>query len=274
VPLAFPRPNPRSDLRLQKYLADCGVGSRRACELLIAEGRVSVDGAKILEQGVRVDPSRVSVTVDGRPVWPERPVHILLHKPSGFLCTSRDPHGRRTFHELLPPGLGARVYSAGRLDWDSEGLLLVTNDGELANRLIHPRHHVEKTYCIWTPAPLDPVWMERFAAGVESEGERLAARSARSLGRDGFGYRCEMVLGTGKNRQIRRMFEAAGQPVLRLLRVRFGPLDLGDLAPGAWRYLTPPELSALRRATGSGPGAMAGVAGPHDRPTQSARDFD
>lgn len=263
MPLACPRPSP-PDLRLQKYLADCGVGSRRACELLIAGGRVSVDGATVIEQGVRVDPSRVSVTVDGRPVRPERPVHILLHKPVGFLCTSRDPHGRRTFHELLPPGLGARVYSAGRLDWDSEGLLLVTNDGDLANRLIHPRHHVEKTYCIWTPTPLDPVWMERFTAGVESEGERLAARSVRSLGRDGLGHRCEMVLGTGKNRQIRRMFDAAGQPVLRLLRVRFGPLDLGGLAPGAWRHLTPPEFSALRRATGCEEAPASGSAGDLD----------
>ncbi len=251
MPSACPKPSPRSEVRLQKYLADCGLGSRRACELLISEGRVAVDGLAVLEQGVRVDPSRVSVEVDGRPVWPERIVHLLLHKPAGYLCTSRDPNGRRTFHELLPPDLGARVYSAGRLDWDSEGLILVTNDGELANRLIHPRHHVEKAYRIWTPAPLTALWMERFVSGVESEGERLCALSVVPVGQDRMGACCEMVLGTGKNRQIRRMFDVAGQRVTRLLRVRFGPIELGDLPSGRWRPLRPAELGALRAATGA-----------------------
>lgn len=250
MPSACPRPSPGSEVRLQKYLADCGLGSRRACEVLISDGRVAVDGRTVTEQGVRVDPERADVTVDGRPARRERMVHVVLHKPAGFLCTSRDPHGRRTFHELLPPDLGARVYSAGRLDWDSEGLLFVTNDGELAHHLIHPRHHVEKTYRVWTPTPLEPAWLQRFTTGVESEGERLAARSAREVGRDRQGAYYEMVLGTGKNRQIRRMFEAAGLPVLRLLRVRFGPLELGDLPPGRWRPVTAPELAALRRATG------------------------
>lgn len=231
-------------------MADCGLGSRRACEVLISEGRVKVDGVVIREQGVRVDPARVAVEVDGRPARTEPLVHILLHKPAGFLCTSRDPHGRRTFHELLPPGLGARVYSAGRLDWDSEGLLLVTNDGELANRLIHPRHHVEKTYRIWTPAPLEPEWLDRFRTGIESDGERLGVQAVREVGRDRQGAYYEMVLRTGKNRQIRRMFEAAGVTVLRLLRVRFGPLELGDLPPGRWRPVTAAELSALRSAAG------------------------
>ncbi|MBM4155805.1 MAG: rRNA pseudouridine synthase [Lentisphaerae bacterium] len=251
MPSAFPRPSPRSEVRLQKYLADCGFGSRRACEILISEGRVAVGGRAVVEQGVRIDPDRADVTVDGRPARRERIIHVVLHKPAGFLCTSRDPHGRRTFHELLPPDLGARVYSAGRLDWDSEGLLLVTNDGDLAHRLIHPRHHVEKTYRVWTPVPLDPAWLARFTSGVDSEGERLAARSVREVGRDRQGAYYEMVLGTGRNRQIRRMFEVAGLPVLRLLRTRFGPLDLGDLPPGRWRPVTDTELAALRDLAGA-----------------------
>ena len=250
MPSASPRPSPRSEIRLQKYLADCGIGSRRACERLIDEGRVSIGGRRVVEQGVRVDPAHDEVVVDGRPVRPERQVHLLLNKPAGFLCTSSDPHGRRTFHELLPPDLGARVYSAGRLDWDSEGLLLVTNDGLLANRLIHPRHHVEKTYRVWIAVPLDADWVARFQTGVESEGERLAAVSARPAGRDRLGHRYELVLGTGRNRQIRRMFEAAGRPVIRLLRIRFGPLELGDLPAGHWRRLSPGELTALRSVAG------------------------
>ncbi len=250
MPSACPRPSPRSEVRLQKYLADCGYGSRRACEVLISEGRVAVDGVVIREQGVRVDPARVAVEVDGRPARQDPVVHLVLHKPAGYLCTSRDPHGRRTFHDLLPRRLGARVYSAGRLDWDSEGLLVVTNDGDLANRLIHPRHHVEKTYRVWTAEPLAPEWLDRFRAGIDSDGERLAVQAVREVGRDRQGAYYEMVLRTGRNRQIRRMFEAAGGTVLRLLRVRFGPLELGDLPPGRWRPVTAAELSALRSAAG------------------------
>ncbi len=245
--LASPKPRPNS-VRLQKYLAQCGVASRRAGEVWIRQGRVAVDGHVVTEVGVSVDPSIQIVSVDGRPIKPESFVHILLNKPRNTVCTCQDPQGRLTYQELLPD-LAARVYSVGRLDMDSEGLLLLTNDGDLAHRLAHPRHHVDKTYHVWCSGALDRAALGRMTgAGVESEGERLRMRSIAPRGETRGGWLFEVVLGEGRKRQIRRMMTESGTKVLRLQRVAMGPLRLGNLKPGAWRHLTVDEVERLRAA--------------------------
>ncbi len=250
MPTASPRPSPRPEpVRLQKFLAEGGFGSRRACERLIAEGRVAVGGAVVREQGVQVDPSSARVTVDGRPVGRQTLLYLLLHKPLGYVCTSSDPSGRPTFHELLPP-LPARVYSAGRLDMDSEGLLLVTNDGPLVQRLTHPRHHAVKVYRVWADRDFGGEDLAALRRGVVADGERLACESVERRGRAGARWMYEVRLREGRNRQVRRMFGACGARVTRLVRIQFGPLRLDALPPGGWRRLTPGEIAALRDEAG------------------------
>lgn len=204
-----------------------------------------MDGRVVTEPGTRADPDRQRIEVDGRPVRPERFEYLLLHKPAGYLCTSHDPRGRPTFHDLLPP-LGVRLVSAGRLDYDSEGLLLVTNDGDLIQSLIHPRTGVEKVYEVDLDGPLSPADQARFLAGIPIGGEPHRALAVRPRPAPRGGHRYELVLKQGLNRQIRRMAEAVGRRVLRLRRVRLGPLALGALPPGGWRRLAPDELAALR----------------------------
>lgn len=251
--------NRRSDkkTRLHKYMAACGLGSRRACEALIAAGRVSVDGVIVREQGVCIDPAGHAVCLDRRPVAPQGKIFIALNKPRGFLCTSRDPQGRRTFLSLLPP-LQARVFTIGRLDCDSDGLLLVTNDGDLAHTLMHPRHGVEKIYRVWTARALGHEQEQRLRAGVKAQGEQLhlagIMRVATKPGENVYQVR----LVAGRNRHIRRMFEALDITILRLQRVAIGPLILDRLVvgmpatlcvalrPGAWRHLHDAEIQALR----------------------------
>ncbi|MDZ4198091.1 MAG: pseudouridine synthase [Kiritimatiellia bacterium] len=250
----FPKPNRPSDPRLQKVLASCGFGSRRFCETLISSGRVRIDGRAAVELGVRVNPDIQVIEVDGRRVRVQRFEYLLFHKPRGILCTSRDPGGRRTFLDCLPD-LGVRLVTAGRLDAESEGLLLVTNDGDLIQSLIHPSRGVDKTYRVEMDRPLSPADARRFTVGISIEGQLHRVVSIQPLSRGpggpernpSAGY--ELVLHQGLNRQIRRMAEAVGRRVLRLQRVRLGPLHLGDLAPGAWRRLTPEELRSLRTAS-------------------------
>lgn len=246
--MACGKPSHPSDLRLQKYLAACGLGSRRACERLIDQGSVTVDGEVIRQQGVTIDPSKQVVAVWGRTVTPQFSVYIVLNKPAGFLCTSRDTARRSTFLELLPDDL-PRVFSVGRLDRDSEGLLLVTNDGEWANVLQHPRHHVKKTYTVWTEPGLSPAAIGKMLEGVRDKGEILRALAVRRLPAPPQGGRYEMTLGEGRNRHIRRMVAAVGGHVTRLRRTRIGPLGLKGLQPGAWRHLTAEEVQALARAS-------------------------
>jgi 23S rRNA pseudouridine2605 synthase len=246
--LDSPKQNRKSDKhpRLHKYLAACGLGSRRACEGLIADGRVSVDGKVVREQGVCIDPERQAVCLDQRPVASQAKIFLVLNKPRNYLCTARDPQGRRTFLSLLPP-LQERVFTVGRLDWDSEGLLLVTNDGDLAHTLMHPRHGVEKIYRVWTATRLTPEKEQRLRTGVISQGERLhlnditlaETRDAKTV------YQVRLV--AGRNRHIRRMFEALGIAILRLQRVAIGPLILDRLRSGAWRHLKAEEVQALRQ---------------------------
>lgn len=245
--MACEKPSRPSDLRLQKYLAACGLGSRRACERIIDQGWVAVDGTIVRQQGVTIDPANQVVTVRGRPVVPQSFVYLVLNKPAGYLCTSHDPARRSTFLDLLPADL-PRIFSVGRLDRDSEGLLLVTNDGDWANRLQHPRHHVTKTYTVWTESALPPKAIQRILAGVDDEGETLRALTVRRLPAPQQGGRYEMTLGEGRNRHIRRMVAAVGGKVTRLRRTRIGPLGLKGLPPGAWRHLTAGEVTALLQA--------------------------
>ncbi len=233
-------------MRLQKFLASCGLGSRRACEQLIADGAVAVDGRTITEQGVSVDPDNQIVTVHGRVVRPESHCYILLNKPVGYVCTSSDPEGRDTFHALLPPNL-PRVFSVGRLDQYSEGLLLVTNDGELTNRLTHPRHQVLKTYQALVERPLTADELSAMRRGIKDRDDLLRVQTIQWVRTTRAGTHYEMVLGEGKNRHIRRMFEALSVRVLRLRRVRMGWLTLGALKPGAFRRLSAAEIQRLKR---------------------------
>ena len=237
------------------------MASRRGAERWIRAGRVTVNGRLVTEPGVRIDPASDDVRIDGRRLRPEPRQYLLLHKPRGILCTCHDPQGRRTILHLLPRTLGVRLYPVGRLDLDSEGLLLLTNDGELAARLIHPRYHVAKVYRVWTDRPLSPAWLSRFVNGVVSKGELLRAVRVRPAGAGRGGAEYEFVLIEGRNRQIRRMVECAGVQVVRLLRTRMGPLALGRLPAGRWRRLRRGELEAVRAAAG-----LSGDARPENAP--------
>lgn len=240
-------------VRLHKYLAACGVASRRRCEQLMAEGRVEVDGIIVREPGAQVDPERQEIRCNGRVVAKETPVYIALHKPPGHVCSSRDPGGRPLVIDLVPPTLG-RLYTIGRLDADSEGLILLTNDGDFAHRLSHPRHGVHKTYELWLHEPLTPEDRKRWLDGIEDQGERLRVLELRPLeARPGAGFGYRAVLGEGRNRHLRRMAEQSGRKVLRLKRVAIGPLRLGALKRSAWRYLDAGELAQLTSDGERGP---------------------
>lgn len=231
--------NPVEGDRLQKWLARAGAApSRRKAEALIEAGRVTVDG-EVAELGARV-PGGAEVRLDGRPVAPpDTGTVLLLHKPAGVVATARDPQGRKTVMDLVPdlPGL----HTVGRLDADSEGLLLLTDDGSLTLRLTHPRYEHRKRYRVWCRGgTLDGATLERLARGVRlDDGDARADRVRPAAGG------AWIDLHEGRNRQVRRMFEAVGRPVERLLRTDVGPLRLGDLAPGAWRHATPEERTAL-----------------------------
>jgi 23S rRNA pseudouridine2605 synthase len=232
--------------RLQKFLAHAGVGSRRQCEALIMARRVSVDGETVRELGTRVNDGQ-TVAVDGQPVRAERKVYWLLNKPRGYLCTNRDPGGRPRALDLVPH-IGQRVYTVGRLDEASEGLLLLTNDGELAFRLMHPRFGVEKTYLVQvagSPAPDD---IRHLLRGVWLSDGHVKARRVKRLRSQGESTWLQIVLSEGRNREIRRMLARLGHKVLNLRRVALGPVHLGRLGPGKARPLSPRELAALRRA--------------------------
>lgn len=237
-------------IRLQKYLAECGVASRRACEKLITDGLVQIDGVTVTELGTKVDPAVQKVSCNGKPVVLDDKVWIMINKPVGVICTSEDPEGRERVLDLLPSVPG-RVYTVGRLDVMSEGLLLVTNDGDLAHRLMHPRHHVEKKYQVWIDRELTPDEIDRMIKGLNCRGEKLRALRVEPLRRMGtgqIGY--TLTLGEGRNRHIRRMMEVLNCKVARLMRVSVGPLRLEKLRTGEYRDLTPSEIAALRKAVG------------------------
>lgn len=231
--------------RLAKYLARAGVASRRRAEGLISAGRVAVNGRVVTGPAFNVDPDRDLVTVDGEVVRPEPKVYLMLHKPPGYVSTVSDTHGRPTVIDLVPRM--ARLYPVGRLDADSEGLLLLTNDGELTMLLTHPRYHVPRTYRVWVAGIPTGTELERLARGVALEDGPTAPARVRLVRAVRGEAVLEMTLFEGRKRQVRRMCEAIGHPVRRLLRVGLGPLHLGDLPPGRWRELRPDEVAVLRR---------------------------
>ncbi|MFO1538145.1 MAG: pseudouridine synthase [Actinomycetota bacterium] len=239
---------PRGE-RVQKVLARAGIGSRRACEALIVEGRVTVDG-RTATLGDRVDPTAAALAVDGVPV-PTAPglVHYLCNKPAGVVTTASDPQGRRTVLDLVPAE--PRVFPVGRLDYETEGLLLLTNDGELAQRLTHPRFGVEKTYLAEVVGVPTPAAIRRLREGVTlDDGPTAPARVV--LVQAGTGPHAtsalEVTIHEGRNRQVRRMCDEVGHPVRRLVRTRIGPVRETRLEPGAWRVLIPAEVRALYEA--------------------------
>ena len=231
--------------RLQKILSARGIASRRSAEDMIAAGRVSVNG-RIALLGESADPDTDDIRVDGRPLPDSQaPVYILLHKPRGYVTTLSDEKDRPTVAQLVED-CGVRVYPVGRLDYDSEGLLLLTNDGEFANALMHPKHLVEKTY---------EVWVNGYRAGCETQlqqpivfdGYRIKPPKVRLLWAEGDTAKFSVTIHEGRNRQIRRMCQAAQLYVTRLRRIREGKLELGNLAKGKWRYLTEQEQKDLRQ---------------------------
>jgi 23S rRNA pseudouridine2605 synthase len=236
--------------RLHKILARAGVASLRASEALIASGRVTVNGTAVVEAGARADPEADEIAVDGVLLGERgRLIYLLMNKPPGVITSASDERGRRTVLDLLPAGL-PRLFPVGRLDLDSEGLLILTNDGELTHRLTHPSREVEKEYLVEADRQLSREDMHRAVRGVEEGGERLRLRSLRAAGRTETGHRYVAVLTEGKKREIRRIFGAFGVRVSRLIRLREGPLQLGTLEPGAVRALSRAEVEALRAAAG------------------------
>ncbi len=227
--------------RLQKILSARGVASRRTAEQMILDGRVRVNGT-IAVLGQTADGDADEILVDGQPIPAgTQPVYIMLHKPRGFVTTLSDEQGRRTAAELVA-NCGVRVYPVGRLDLSSEGLLLFTNDGAFADKLMHPKHQVDKTYLAWVSDFSDEAF-QRLKKPIELDGYRIRAPKLRIM-KPGL---IEITIHEGRNRQVRRMCEAAGMHVTRLRRIREGSLSLGDLAPGKWRYLTEAEVTALKR---------------------------
>jgi 23S rRNA pseudouridine2605 synthase len=242
--------------RLQKVLAAAGIASRRECESLILEGRVEVDGQIASELGVRVDRSRQEIRVDGEPLARPRLQYFAVHKPIGFVSTARDPAGRPRVIDLLPPGVG-RMFNVGRLDLASEGLILVTNDGPLANQLTHPRHGVEKIYEVQVAGQPEPDVLAQIQRGVHLAEGFVHAVSVRVKSRKKNSTVLEMVLDEGRNREIRRLLARVGHKVQRLTRIAVGPIRLGDLPRGAVRPLKREEIRKLREAASRGRPAAA-----------------
>ncbi len=235
--------------RLQKVLASAGVGSRRACEDLIFRGRVMVDG-KVAQLGDKVDAERAEIYVDGqRLIVDQNLVYLAFNKPRGVISTMADEKGRTALNEFLDR-VDQRVYHVGRLDTDSEGLLLLTNDGTLAHKLMHPSFGVPKTYVLEVPGPLPRAVGRQLQAGVELEDGLAKVDKFRLVDAFARSAQIEIVIHEGRNRIVRRMMDAVGHPVNRLVRTAIGPIRLGDLKPGRTRRLTNAEVGALFKAVG------------------------
>lgn len=230
--------------RLQKFLANAGVASRRKAEELITGGRVKVNDRVVTELGTKIDDAKDVVVVSGKQIKSADPIWIALHKPRGYLSTRRDPQGRPTVYDLLPPALHGLFY-VGRLDLDSEGLLLLTNDGDTANRLLHPRYEVERVYEVLVRGELKPDRIEQLLEGVELDDGVATAQGVKVLGLARNEMRLRMTLREGKKREVRRMLWAVGHKVLRLKRLSYGPIKLGRLPEGKWRKLSEAELASM-----------------------------
>lgn len=238
--------------RINKLLAHAGVASRRAVDQLITEGRVAVNGKTVRELGVRIDPSRDAVRVDGRRIQltGQSHVYLMLHKPKGVVTTLDDPEGRRTVRELLR-GIRGRVFPVGRLDYHSEGLLFLTNDGEWSQALMHPTRHVPKRYVVKVRRTPSAETLQQLSAGFPLDGRRTAPAEFR-LAQPGRNAWLEVVLREGRKNQIRRMLRAVGHPVGKLRRIAIGGVELGDLPAGRHRALNEQELARLKDAVRKG----------------------
>ena len=240
-------------VRLQKYLSRAGVASRREGERLITEGRVSVDGRVVTELGTRILPGRQVVCVNGEPVGLGSQRWLAVFKPPGYLTTRKDDRGRPTVYSLLPAG-GELLFHVGRLDWLTEGLLLFTNDGEAAHRLLHPSYRIPRRYLVEVEGKVGPPEAQRLEHGVALEDGVARAENVRVAAARGRGRvvtsEIQLTLREGRKREVRRMMEALDLPVKRLVRLSFGPVELGGLRPGKWRALDAEEVRALRAVVG------------------------
>ena len=233
-------------MRLQKYLALCGVASRRNAEKMIAEGLVSVNGNTVTEMGVQVDETRDEVLVGGKRVTPETEKHYLAYnKPVGEVTTAHDPEGRATVMDRFTD-YPVRLFPVGRLDYDSEGLILLTNDGDMMNRMLHPSNEVKKAYLTRVSNEVTDEEILRLKRGVLIDGRLTSPAEVRLVRREKLYTDLLITIHEGRNRQVRRMVEAVGHQVVHLKRVRFGPVLLGDLPSGMWRRLTPEEVMKLK----------------------------
>ena len=237
-------------VRLQKFIAEAGVASRRAGERLIVNGYVEVNGKVVKELGTKVDPLHDVVKVEGRPLKSKRKIYVALHKPRGVLSTRSDDLERRIVTDLLPKEW-AHLHPVGRLDRDSEGLLFLTNDGDFTLRLTHPRFGVRKCYRAIVEGRVEPEMLRRFIAGIEHEGETLKAERARIVDANNSHSIVELELAEGKNREVRRLFESQSLTVERLQRTQIGPIRLAELAEGRWRALTEAEVKSLLKLSPS-----------------------
>jgi 23S rRNA pseudouridine2605 synthase len=232
--------------RLQKIISAAGITSRRASEELILAGRITVNGTVVTELGSKADPASDTVAVDGKPLtFASKKLYILLYKPVGYLTTLDDPEGRPLVVDLLKE-VGERVYPVGRLDYNTEGLLLLTSDGEWANHLMHPRHEVEKEYHVRVRGKVHKSQLDQLAGGVEIEGRKTAPSRVSMIKEGEQNDWFSITIHEGRNRQVRRMCEAVSLSVVRLRRVRYGMLSMGALKPGEYRFLTEAEVSELR----------------------------
>jgi 23S rRNA pseudouridine2605 synthase len=228
-------------MRLNRFLAAAGLGSRRHCDELIAAGRVTINGKTCTDFSAEPNP-RDHVKVNGKLVHVAPPLTIMLHKPAGFVSTRRDPRARDTIFDLLPAKF-SRLFNIGRLDAQTEGLLLLTNEGDLAQRLTHPRYEIEKEYEVILDRPWDPRLTSKLLRGIFLDGQRAQIAQLHSISP----VHLRVVLAQGINRQIRRMFEAVGYSVKRLVRIRIGPVRIGDLPRGHWRALRKRELESFEK---------------------------
>ena len=238
------------ELRIQKYLADCGICSRRAAERALEEGDVKING-ELAEIGQKIRPDRDKVSYRGRPVVKKRnahPCYVMLHKPAGYVTTMSDEKGRKTVAELIA-GVDQRVYPVGRLDMDSEGLLLFTSDGELANALTHPRHHIPKIYHVRVNGSVTRAQLTKLGEPMEIDGYKIQPVECAIVKESEEATTIAMILYEGRNRQIRKMCEQVGLEVRRLRRIAIGDLEL-DVPRGKWRYLTKAEADYLKESSG------------------------
>lgn len=231
-------------VRLQKFLAEAGLGSRRSCEGIIESGRVQVNGQTVVLQGITVDPEQDDIRLDGSTLKQRKKVYVALHKPRKFLCSRIPEEGKQTVFDLLPAEWG-HMYPVGRLDFDSEGLLLLTNDGDFSLKITHPRYQVLKKYIAMLDGKFPRDKVASLTQGIVDRGEQLKAKQAQILAINARSTVVELTLGEGKKREIRRMFSHLGYKVRRLKRVQIGSIKIGDLPPGKWRMLQPPEINSM-----------------------------